>query len=151
MSEGMPFSISRNWAFGDCYVNRRLVDPVRSEVWNRSMTEVRKVPIADVIAASGGAGRFEGKDHGSPVSFFYVTSEPGKGASKHRHPYSETFVIIDGDIEVTVDGATERMHSGTIAIIPANSWHEFTNKGDRRALMVNIHPTDEMIQENWAE
>lgn len=115
------------------------------------MTEVKKVVIADVIAASRGAGRFEGKDHGSPVSFFYVTSEPGKGASKHRHPYAETFVIIDGDIEVTVDGTTERMHGGTIAIIPPNAWHEFTNMGDRRALMVNIHPTDEMIQENWAE
>lgn len=115
------------------------------------MADIRTIDIAEVIAASGGAGRFEGKDHGSPVSFFYVTSEPGKGASKHRHPYVETFVIIDGDIEVTVDGTTERMHGGTIAIIPANSWHEFTNRGERRALMVNIHPTDEMIQENWAQ
>ncbi len=115
------------------------------------MAQIRTVDIAEVIAASGGAGRFEGKDHGSPVSFFYVTSEPGRGARKHRHPYSETFVIIDGDIEVTVDGVTERMRGGTIAIIPANAWHEFTNMGDRRALMVNIHPTDTMVQENWAE
>lgn len=113
------------------------------------MVDIRTVDIAEVIAASGGSGRFEGKDHGSPVSFFYVTSGPGKGASKHRHPYSETFVIIDGDIEVTVDGTTERMHGGTIAIIPANAWHEFTNMGDRRALMVNIHPVDTMVQENW--
>lgn len=112
---------------------------------------MKTVEIAEVIAASRGAGRFEGKDYGSPVSFFYVTSEPGKGASKHRHPYSETFVIIDGDIEVTVDGTTERMHGGTIAIIPANAWHEFTNVGERRALMVNIHPVPEMIQENGAE
>ncbi|MEX1078255.1 MAG: cupin domain-containing protein [Homoserinimonas sp.] len=115
------------------------------------MAEIRTIDIAEVIAASGGSGRFEGKNHGSPVSLFYVTSQPGKGASKHRHPYIETFVIVDGDIEVTVDGATELMHSGTIAIIPAGAWHEFTNRGDRRALMVNIHPVDEMIQENWAE
>jgi quercetin dioxygenase-like cupin family protein len=115
------------------------------------MADIRTIDIGEVIAASRGAGRFEGKDHGSPVSFFYVTSEPGKGASKHRHPYVETFVIIDGDIEVTVDGTTQRMPGGTVAIIPANSWHEFTNVGERRALMVNIHPVDEMIQENWAE
>lgn len=115
------------------------------------MAGIRTIDIAEVIAASGGSGRFEGKDHGSPVSFFYVTSEPGRGASKHRHPYTETFVIIDGDIEVTVDGSTERMRGGTIAVIPAGAWHEFINRGDRRALMVNIHPTDEMIQENWAD
>jgi quercetin dioxygenase-like cupin family protein len=113
------------------------------------MADIRTIDIPEVIAASRGAGRFEGKDHGSPVSFFYVTSEPGKGASKHRHPYIETFVIIDGDIEVIVGGVTERLHGGTIAIIPANTWHEFTNMGDRRALMVNIHPVDEMIQEDW--
>ena len=107
------------------------------------------VDIAGVIAASGGSGKFEGADHSSPVSFFYVTSEPGKGADKHRHPYAETFVIIDGDIDVTVDGITERLHGGTIAIIPAHAWHEFTNVSDHRALMVNIHPVERMIQEDW--
>jgi quercetin dioxygenase-like cupin family protein len=112
---------------------------------------MKTVGIAEVIAASRGAGRFEGKDHGSPVSIFYVTSEPGKGASKHRHPYVETFVIIDGDIEVTVDGTMQRLQGGTIAMIPANSWHEFTNVGERRALMVNIHPVDTMVQENWTD
>lgn len=112
---------------------------------------MKTVQIAEVIAASGGAGRFEGKDHGSPVSFFYVTSVPGKGARKHRHPYVETFVIIDGEIDVTVDGETERMSSGTVAMIPAGSWHEFTNRSDHNALMVNIHPVDTMIQENWVD
>jgi quercetin dioxygenase-like cupin family protein len=112
---------------------------------------MKTVQIAEVIAASGGAGRFEGKDHGSPVSFFYVTSAPGKGARKHRHPYVETFVIIDGEIDVTVDGETERMSSGTVAMIPAGAWHEFTNRSDHNALMVNIHPVDTMIQENWVD
>ena len=112
---------------------------------------MKTIGIAEVIAASRGAGRFEGKDHGSPVSFFYVTSEPGKGASKHRHPYIETFVIIDGDIEVTVDGTMQRLQGGTIAMIPANTWHEFTNVRERPALMVNIHPVDTMVQENWTD
>src|SRR5690606_9718578 len=126
------------------------VDRFSARVWNRRMTDIRTVDIAQVIAASGGAGRFEGRDHGSPVSFFYVTSEPGKGASKHRHPYIETIVIIDGDLDVTVDGTTQLMHGGTIALIPANAWHEFTIRGDRRAMMVNIPPVNEMIQGNWA-
>lgn len=56
------------------------------------------VDIAQLIAQSGGPGKFEGDDHGSPVSFFFVTSPPGTGASKHRHPYVETFVVIEGEI-----------------------------------------------------
>jgi hypothetical protein len=38
---------------------------------------------------------------------------------------------------------------GNIAIIPANSWHEFKNRSDHAALMVNIHPVPTMIQEDW--
>jgi quercetin dioxygenase-like cupin family protein len=109
------------------------------------------VEIAQLIAESGGAGRFEGDDHGSPVSFFFVTSPPGKGAAKHRHPYVETFVIIEGEIEAIVGGVQELLHPGTIAMIPANTWHEFTNRSEHNALMVNIHPVPRMVQENWSD
>jgi quercetin dioxygenase-like cupin family protein len=98
----------------------------------------------------GGSLRFEGGEYGSSVSFFVVTSGPGRGASKHRHPYDETYVILDGEIEVIVDGETVMVGSGHIAVIPANAWHEFKNRSDHAALMVNIHPVPEMIQEDWS-
>jgi quercetin dioxygenase-like cupin family protein len=78
-----------------------------------------------------------------------VTSPPGKGADKHRHPYEEIFVILDGDIEVIVDGQRRMISGGNIAIIPANAWHEFKNRSNHAALMVNIHPVPGMIQEDW--
>ncbi|WP_166876523.1 cupin domain-containing protein [Salinibacterium sp. ZJ450] len=111
--------------------------------------QMNTVEIAQLIAQSGGAGRFEGEDHGSPVSFFFVTSPPGKGASKHRHPYIETFVVIEGEIEAIVGGEMHMLHGGTIAMIPANTWHEFKNRSTRNALMVNIHPVPRMVQEDW--
>ena len=37
-----------------------------------------------------------------------------------------------------------------IVIVPADSWHEFKNRSDHHALMVNIHPVPEMIQEDWS-
>ena len=98
---------------------------------------------------SGGSARFEGVNYGASVSFFVVTSAPGRGADKHRHPYDETFVILDGDIEVIVGGETRMLGGGNIAVIPANTWHEFKNRSDHAALMVNIHPVPEMIQEDW--
>lgn len=99
---------------------------------------------------SGGSPRFEGAEYGSSVSFFVVTSKPGRGADKHRHPYDETFVILDGDIEVIVGGEQRMVSSGHIVVIPANTWHEFKNRSDHPALMVNIHPVPEMIQEDWS-
>jgi quercetin dioxygenase-like cupin family protein len=109
------------------------------------------VDIAQIIAESGGAGRFEGDDHGSPVSFFYVTSPPGEGAAKHRHPYVETFVIIRGEIEAIVGGVQQMLPPGTIAMIPANTWHEFKNRSEHNALMVNIHPVPRMVQQDWSD
>ncbi len=107
------------------------------------------IEINSLRPPSGGSPRFEGEHYGSSVSFFVVTSPPGKGADKHRHPYDETFVILDGDIEVIVGGETRMIGPGHIAVIPANTWHEFKNRADHPALMVNIHPAPTMIQEDW--
>lgn len=98
---------------------------------------------------SGGSPRFEGSAYGASVSFFVVTSPPGKGADKHRHPYAEVFVILEGDIEVISDGELQRLEGGNVAVIPANTWHEFKNRSSHAALMVDIHPVSTMIQEDW--
>lgn len=107
------------------------------------------IDIASLRPPSGGAARFEGANFGASISCFVVTSAPGRGADKHRHPYEETFVILTGDIEVIVDGEVRMVSSGTIVVIPANAWHEFKNRSEHNALMVNIHPLPKMIQEDW--
>jgi quercetin dioxygenase-like cupin family protein len=107
------------------------------------------IDIGGLKPASGGSPKFEGGNYGVSVSFFVVTSPPGKGADKHRHPYEEVFVVLEGDIEVINDGKMQRLGGGNIVVIPANTWHEFKNRADHPALMVNIHPVPTMIQEDW--
>jgi mannose-6-phosphate isomerase-like protein (cupin superfamily) len=51
---------------------------------------------------------------------------------------------------VIVGGVQRMVSSGHIAVIPANTWHEFKNRSDHPALMVNIHPVPQMIQEDWS-
>lgn len=99
----------------------------------------------------GGSPQFQGDEHGATTSFFVVQSAPGRGADKHRHPYEEVFVILEGDIEVIVAGELKMVSKGHIVIIPPNTWHEFKNRSDHPALMVNIHPVPHMIQEDWAD
>jgi quercetin dioxygenase-like cupin family protein len=50
---------------------------------------------------------------------------------------------------VIVGGETRMVRGGNIAVIPANTWHEFKNRSDHAALMVNIRPVPKMIQEDW--
>ncbi len=107
------------------------------------------IDIESLRPASGGSPRFEGYLHGATSSFFVVKSPPGKGADKHRHPYEETFILLDGEIEVIVAGEMQRISSGSVIVIPPNTWHEFKNRSDHNLLMVNIHPVPQMIQENW--
>lgn len=99
----------------------------------------------------GGAevASFQGFEHEANVSFFVVRFSPGQGPKMHRHPYEETFILLEGEIEAIVDGKTQRIGANKIVIIPAGAWHEFKNQSEQVMLMVNIHPVPKMITE-WA-
>jgi quercetin dioxygenase-like cupin family protein len=107
------------------------------------------IRMTDIIPAGGSSSRFEGMHFGASISCFIVRSASGSGADKHRHPYDETFVILEGVIEAIVNDELHRIESGHLLVIPANTWHEFKNRSDKPLLMVNIHPVAQMIQEDW--
>ena len=90
---------------------------------------------------------FQGAQHEANVSFFIVHFSPGKGPRKHRHPYEETFIILEGEIEAIVDDETKTLRENNIVIIPAGVWHEFKNCSEKQVFMINIHPVPEMITE----
>ncbi|ACQ78527.1 Cupin 2 conserved barrel domain protein [Beutenbergia cavernae DSM 12333] len=99
----------------------------------------------------GGTPTFIGADHGATVSFFVERAGPGEGPPKHRHPYDETFVVIEGTLEFTVEGVTKGVGPGEIVVAPARAWHSFTNRTDAPALSVNIHAADRMETEWWSD
>lgn len=110
-----------------------------------------KIVGLDSITPSGAeVAIFQGIRHGASVSFFIVHFSPGKGPRTHRHPYEETFILLEGEIEAIVDGEATTLRANHIAVIPAGAWHEFKNCSDTEVFMVNIHPVPEMITE-WAE
>ena len=107
------------------------------------------IDIAGLKSPGGESATFQGFEYGAGVSFFVVESSSGKGPAKHRHPYEETFVIFEGQIEVIVDDQAHLVGGGQIVIIPANTWHEFKVRSDGKVFMVNLHPVPKMITE-WA-
>jgi quercetin dioxygenase-like cupin family protein len=104
-------------------------------------------PVDSLRPATGGSPRFEGAEFGFDASFFYVTAPKGKGAARHRHPYPEVFLVIEGEIQVGVEGESTELSAGNMTVVPANTWHEFKVISAIPVRMVNIHPAGTMVQE----
>ena len=93
---------------------------------------------------SGSSHRFDGAEHDAPVSFFLTHSEPGEGPGLHHHPYTETFIIEEGQATFTLGEETIVANAGEIVVTPANVPHAFVNSGSGLLRSVNIHPVPEM-------
>jgi quercetin dioxygenase-like cupin family protein len=91
-------------------------------------------------------GRFEGREHGSSVSFFIGTFDAGTGPGLHRHPYDETFIVEAGSATFTIEGDTLELAAGQIAVVRANTPHKFVSGEGFR--LISIAPSDHMIQED---
>jgi len=102
----------------------------------------------DSLPGSGSSHRFDGADHEAPVSFFLTHSQPGEGPGLHTHPYTETFVIQEGQATFTVGEATVEAKAGDIVVAPAGIPHAFVNSGPGVLRSVNIHPVPE-IETVW--
>ncbi|HEY6799816.1 MAG TPA: cupin domain-containing protein [Agromyces sp.] len=100
------------------------------------------------IGAARRTLRFEGRDHGSAISYFLVDNDPGQGPDLHRHPYAETWIVLEGEARFTVGDDQFIASAGDTLTGPANIWHGFKNCGTGRLRVIGIHASDTIIQEN---
>ena len=96
------------------------------------------------------SGHLKGADHGTTISLILDRSETGEGPRLHKHPYDETWVVIDG--QLTFQAGEERLEAGPgdIVIVPPDVPHKFTNNGPTRANLVCIHAHPTFVTE-WLE
>lgn len=73
------------------------------------------------------------------MTFAYYDFECGSSIHEHFHPEEEVWQVIDGELEITVDGATRVAGAGEAAIVPANVRHSVKALTDGRAIVVD-HP-----------
>ncbi|MFZ0376341.1 MAG: cupin domain-containing protein [Solirubrobacteraceae bacterium] len=96
------------------------------------------------------AENLKGADHGATRSLILDHSEPGQGPRLHRHPYDETWVVIDGNL--TFQSGEERLKAGPgdTMIVPPGAPHKFVNDGPGRSHLVCVHADPTMVTE-WLE
>ena len=89
---------------------------------------------------------FEGLHHQAGVSFFWVDTPPGGGPEDHWHPYTETWAVIEGQVEIVADGAPVQAATGDIVTVTAETVHRFRNIGGTNLRMLCIHASPELIE-----
>src|SRR6266704_3050606 len=63
---------------------------------------------------------------------------PGGGPPPHRHDFEETFVLLDGRLDLTFRGITQVAGAWTTVNVPANAPHQFHNSSDAPARLLCI-------------
>lgn len=112
------------------------------------MRVVKRSTLSTVkINGEVGAYIFDGSTYGTSVSAFVVDVSPDLGPKRHKHPYDEIFIVVEGSVRLESDGDEYTATAEDVCIVPADAPHSFTNVGPGRARMVNIHAAPKVITE----
>ena len=95
-------------------------------------------------------GNLRGEEHGATISLILDHSDPGQGPRLHKHPYDETWVVIDGNITFQAGEEELTAGPGDILIVPPDTPHKFTSDGPDRSYLACIHASPTLKTE-WLE
>ncbi len=95
-------------------------------------------------------GNLEGRAYGAKVSVIVDESDVGEGPGLHRHPYDETWVVVEGEVTFRAGEESFTALPGDIVVVPPGVPHAFTNTGRLRAKLVCIHASPSFVTE-WLE
>ena len=57
------------------------------------------------------------------MTFAHYEFDAGSSIHEHFHPQEEVYEVIEGELELTIDGVTERLVPGHVGIVPSNTVH----------------------------
>ena len=104
---------------------------------------VDDVPWADLKGLPGARG-FEFKAltndaYTKAYSCELVRLEPGDHSVPHIEPWSHLLYILSGTGDVTIDGSTAPIRSGTVCQVRAGEKHSLRNLGEDNMLVLVIY------------
>ena len=84
------------------------------------MERYRLDAIEEQELMPGFHGRFVHSDR-MTLAFWQV--DPDSPAPEHSHPHEQVFHLLEGTMELTVDGQAETYEPGAVVVIPSNVPH----------------------------
>lgn len=82
----------------------------------------------------GWSGRFF---HSERMTFAYYDIVPGSALHLHHHDEEEVWNVIEGELELTLDGTTRALAAGQAAVVPSNVEHSARALSPCRVIIVD--------------
>ncbi len=80
----------------------------------------------------------------------YVVIYPDGGIPDHVHETVESYTILEGEGEMTVDGETVRVKKGDCIFVEKNQRHALHNTGSADMHMMFVY-APKIVVDHWAE
>jgi quercetin dioxygenase-like cupin family protein len=77
--------------------------------------------------------------HSAHMTFAHYDFTRGSSIHEHFHGEEEVYEVIEGELEVTIDGVAEIARAGLVAIVPSNVRHSVKALTNGRVIVVD-HP-----------
>jgi quercetin dioxygenase-like cupin family protein len=75
--------------------------------------------------------------HSPSMTFAHWSFTAGSDIHEHDHPQEEVWHVIEGELEITLDGETRLAQPGLVAIVPPNTPHSVRAVTDGTAIVVD--------------
>lgn len=79
---------------------------------------LKNLPVREIIP--GYKARFV---HSDKMTCAYYRVKAGAPFPEHSHPHEQISNVLEGEFELTIDGETQILKPGLVAIIPSNAIH----------------------------
>jgi quercetin dioxygenase-like cupin family protein len=90
--------------------------------------------LPEVQPKPGWHGRFF---HSENMTFAYYEIDAGASLHEHSHANEEVWHVIEGHVDLTVDGETRRVPAGQACIVPSGVTHAVAGTTGCRAIVVD--------------
>ena len=74
---------------------------------------------------------------------------PGETLAAHRHSHAEVYFVLEGELEVTIDGIKHCVTPNTTIFIPGNAEHGTLNAASKPARIFYCFATDRFSDVNY--
>ena len=76
----------------------------------------------------------------------FLFDGPVDGPEVHHHKSQvDSFWVLEGELEITLEGSVHRAGPGTLASVPCGVRHTFSNSRNTKVRVLNVHTPDEGV------
>lgn len=80
--------------------------------------------------------------HSDDMTMVQWSVDAGSDFPEHSHPHEQISIVVEGEFELTVDGESEVLRPGRVAVVPSGTPHSGKARTDCKIIDV-FHPVRE--------